>query len=161
MSTLDIHPDLARLGDQLEAAAERSVNSGRRRRMGRAGLGVVVLTVLAAGTAIATGVFTPRQVAAGLPAGTMIFGGTHPTCALDSDGITYHCTLATSPTGEGTTDFRDSKELIAIDQKLAGGCVGQDVAGLNWDCYIGIEAVRHEILMEDMLGQPALEPGRG
>lgn len=161
MSTLETHPDLARLGDQLEAAAERSLVSGRRRRAGRAGLAVVVLTVLAAGTAIATGVFTPRQVAAGLPAGTLIFGGTNPSCALDGDGITYHCTLATAPTGEGSVDFRDSKRLIAIDQKIAGGCIGQDEAGLQWDCYVGAEAVRHEILTEDLLGEPALGPAQG
>lgn len=161
MSTLDIHPDLALLGDQLEAAAERSLVSARRRRIGRTGLAVVVLTVLAAGTAIATGVFTPRQVAAGLPAGTFIFGGTHPTCSLDADAITYHCTLATSPTAEGMTDFRGAKELIAIDAKIAGGCIGQDEAGLSWDCFVGVEAVRHEILVEDLLGQPELEPGRG
>ena len=67
MSTLETHPDLARFGDQLEAAAERSLVSGRRRRIGRASLAVVVLTVLAAGTAIATGLFSPRQVAAACP----------------------------------------------------------------------------------------------
>ena len=161
MSTLETHPDLARLGDQLEAAAERSLVSGRRRRIGRAALAVVVLTVLAAGTAIATGVFTPRQVAAGLPAGTLMFGGTHPTCALDGDSITYHCTLATTPSGLGITDFRHSKQLIAIDQKIAGGCIGQDEAGIRWDCYVGAEAVRHEILTEDLLGEPELEPAQG
>jgi len=161
MSTLETHPDLARLGDQLEAAAERSLVSGRRRRIGRAGLAVVVLTVIAAGTAVATGVFTPRQVAAGLPAGTLIFGGTHPTCALDADGVTYHCTLATAPSDLGITDFRGSKQLIAIDKKIAGGCVGQDEAGLGWDCYVGAEAVRHEILTEDLLGEPELEPAQG
>jgi hypothetical protein len=160
MTVQDTQPDLARLGDQLEAAAQRSLGSTRCRRIARAGLGVVVLTVVAAGTAVATGVFTPRQVAAGLPAGTYIFGGTHPTCALDGDGITYHCTLANPPAPE-ITDFRGSKELIAIDQKIAGGCIGQDEAGMTWDCYIGTEAVTHEILVEDLLGEPALEPGKG
>ena len=153
-------PDLAKLGDQLEAAAERSLGATRRRRIARAGLGVIVLTVFAAGTAVATGLFTPRQVALGLPAGTYIFGGTEPTCTLDGDGVTYHCTLANPPAPE-STDFRGSKELIAIDQKIAGGCIGQDEAGLAWDCYIGQEAVKHEILVEDLLGEPAVEPGRG
>ena len=32
---------------------------------------------------------------------------------------------------------------------------------MTWDCYIGEEAVRMEILTEDLLGQPELEPGRG
>jgi hypothetical protein len=166
MMTSDLHPDLARLGDELEAAAERSLGGTRRRRVHRASVGVAILTALAAGTAVATGVFTPRQVAAGLPAGAVIFGGTHPTCSLDGDGVTYHCTLANPPgpdvPGEKPlADFRGSKPLVAIDQKIAGGCVGQDEAGLAWDCYIGAEAVKHLILTEDLLGQPALEPGRG
>src|SRR4029078_2821179 len=152
--------DLSGRGEELEAAAERSLSSARRRRIGRVGIGVVVLTVLAPGTAVATGMFTPRQVAAGLPAGAVIFGGTHPTCALDSDGVTYHCTLARAPDPE-ISDFQGSKQLIAIDQKIAGGCIGQDHAGMTWDCYIGEEAVRMEILTEDLLGQPELESGRG
>ncbi len=116
--------------------------------------------MLVAGTAVAAGVFTPHQVAAGMPAGTEIFGGTHPSCALDGDGITYHCTLASAPSG-GLTDYRDSKELVAIDRKIAGGCIGQDRAGLSWDCWIGMDAVRRQILVEDLLGQPELEPGKG
>jgi hypothetical protein len=160
MSTLDMQSDLARLGDELQTAADRSLRSARRRRLGRAGLGVAVLTILAAGTAVATGVFTPRQVAVGMPAGTFIFGGTHPTCTLDGDGITYHCTLATAPTGD-SSDYRGSKELVAIDQKVAGGCIGQDAAGLAWDCWIGDEAVKHEIITQDFLGEPVLGPGQG
>ena len=160
MTVNDTRLDLARLGDDLEAAAQRDLKSTGRRRAGRVGIGVVVLTVLAAGTAVATGVFSPREVAAGLPAGAMIFGGTHPTCALDADGVTYHCTLATAPAPE-ISDFKGSKQLIAIDQKIAGGCIGQDHAGMTWDCYVGKEAVRMQILVEDLLGQPELEPGRG
>jgi len=160
MNTTTPTPDLARFGDQLEAAADRSLRSTRRRRFGRAGLGVAVLTMLAAGTALATGMFTPHQVAVGMPAGTFIFGGTHPTCTLDGDGITYHCTLATAPTGE-SSDYRGSKEVVAIDQKVAGGCIGQDKAGLKWDCWIGEDAVKHEIITEDFLGEPALGPGQG
>jgi hypothetical protein len=161
MSTTNPVPDLARFGDQLEAAAERSLGSTRRRRrLGQAGIGVLVLTIVAAGTAIAAGVFTPRQVATGMPAGTLMFGGTHPTCTIDDDGVTYHCALASVPDG-GLSDYRGSKQLVAIDQKIAGGCIGQDAAGRHWDCWIGKDAVRHDILVEDLLGQPELEPGQG
>jgi hypothetical protein len=160
MTTSSMSKSLAALGDELEAAADRSLQPTRRRRVGRAALGVAALSLIAAGTAVATGVFTPHQVAAGLPAGTMIFGGTHPTCTLDSDGVTYHCTLASAPAPE-SPDFRGSKELIAIDLKIAGGCIGQDAAGLSWDCWVGNEAVRHDILTQDLLGQPELEPGKG
>jgi hypothetical protein len=160
MNALDTSADLALFGDQLEAAAARSLGSARKRQLGRAALAVAVLSLVAAGTAVATGLFTPRQVAVGMPAGTMIFGGTHPTCALDGDGITYHCALATAPTGE-QSDYRGTKEVVAIDQKVAGGCIGQDKAGLAWDCWIGEEAVRHEIITNDFLGEPALGPGQG
>ena len=103
---------------------------------------------------------SPRQIAAGLPAGAVIFGGTHPTCALDEDGVTFHCTLAKAPAPE-ISDFLGSKQLIAIDQKIAGGCIGMDHAGMTWDCYVGIEAVHRQILVEDLLGQPELEPSKG
>jgi hypothetical protein len=126
----------------------------------RVALAVAALTLIGAGTAIAAGVFSPRQVAAGMPAGAMIFGGTHPTCTLDADGITYHCTLATAPAPE-ISDFLGSKQLIAIDQKIAGGCIGQDSAGMTWDCYVGVDAVRKDILVQDLLGEQELEPGRG
>jgi hypothetical protein len=160
MTSNDTHSDLARLGDRLEAAAERNLGSSRRRRIGRTALAVAVLTVLAAGTAVATGMFSPRQVAAGMPDGTMIFGGTHPTCVLDGDGITFHCTLADAPAPE-ISDFRGSKQVIAVDQVVAGGCIGQDEAGMTWDCWMGEEAVRHEIITEDFLGEPATGPARG
>jgi hypothetical protein len=115
MNATDTNTDLARFGDQLEAAAERNLGSARKRRIGRIGLAVAVLSLVAAGTAVGTGLFTPHQVAVGMPAGTFIFGGTHPTCTLDGDGATYHCTLATVPTGD-QSDYRGSKEIVAIDQ---------------------------------------------
>jgi len=160
MSSIDTNTDLARFGDQLEAAAERSLGSARKRRIGRVGLAVAVLSLVAAGTAVGTGLFTPHQVAVGMPAGTFIFGGTHPTCTLDGDGATYHCTLDSAPTGD-QDDYRGTKEVVAIDQKVAGGCIGQDQAGLAWDCWIGTDAVRHEIITQDYLGEPVLGPGQG
>jgi hypothetical protein len=159
MNAVDTQLDLARLGDQLEAAADRSLRTARGQRVGRAGLGVVALTLVAAGTALATGLFTPRQVAIGMPDGTLIFGGTHPACTLDRDQSTYHCTLAIAPTD--TLDYRGSKQLIVIDRIIAGGCIGQDAAGLAWDCWVGKAAVDHEILTHDFLGEPALGPGQG
>ncbi len=78
----------------------------------------------------------------------------------DGAGITYHCTLSRLP-GPEIRDHRGSKELIAIDGRIAGGCIGQDEAGLTWDCFVGEEAVRRGILVEDLLGQPMLAPGRG
>ncbi len=175
-------PDFDRLGDDLEAAAARSVAASRRRSRARlVGIAVVGLSLLAAGTAVAAGVFSPRQVAAGLPAGSVIFGNTHPTCVLDADAVTFHCTLDVAPQSDemgvppaarpgspskatgvpGTPDYSDWKEPIGIDGVVAGGCVARSSDGLRWDCYVGDEAVRQLIISQDFLGQPMTEPGRG
>jgi hypothetical protein len=158
--TSTVNAELIRLGDDLERAAGRNLAGRRAVRIRRLVLAVAAATVLGAGSAVAAGVFTPKQVAAGMPAGATIFGGTHPTCTVDADVITYHCTLASPPKPEAP-DFRGSKQLLGIDKKIAGGCVGQDDAGLNWDCWIGNDAVKHQILAQDLLGQPLLEPSRG
>lgn len=153
-------PTLADLGDQLERSTERDLRRGSR-HVGRwIGVAVAALFVVGAGTAVATGLFTPRQVAAGMPAGAAIFAGTHPTCLLADDGTTYHCTLDTVPAPE-VSDFTGTKELLTVNGVISGGCIGQDTAGLSWFCYIGDDAVNHDILVKDLLGQPAPEPGRG
>jgi hypothetical protein len=151
--------NLTKFGDDLERAASRQLNR-RRRRLQLSAAGVVALLAIGAGTAVAGGLFTPKQVASGMPAGAAIFGQTNPSCTLDADGSTYHCTLASAPAPE-VTDFTGAKELVAIDKKIAGGCIGQDAAGMHWTCYIGEDAVRHDILVHDLLGQPEPEPGRG
>jgi hypothetical protein len=151
--------ELARLGDDLERAANRQL-SRRRRRLQLSVVGVIALLVIGAGTAVAGGLFTPKQVATGMPAGAAIFGQTNPSCTLDADGSTYHCALASAPAPE-VTNFTGTKELVAIDGKIAGGCIGQDAAGMHWSCYIGQDAVRHDILVQDLLGQPEPQPGRG
>ena len=160
MTTLDFSADLARLGDDLERAAARTLATRRRRPRARAAaVAFVLLTVIATGTAVATRMFSPKQVAAGMPAGALIFGDTHPTCTLASDGTTYRCTLAQAPTKEPYEP--GAKELLAIDGRIAGGCIGRDEAGLRWDCYLGTEAVRQGVLTEDLLDQPLQGPTRG
>lgn len=59
------------------------------------------------------------------------------------------------------SDFSGTKEVLAIDGVAAGGCIGLDTAGMTWDCYIGLDAVDHEIISQDFLGEPILGPGRG
>ena len=121
------------------------------------------------------GLFSPRQVAASMPASAVIFDGVHPVCALDADGSTYHCTLDSPPVDEpagtavpgkpapaaGPTDFLGRKEPIAIDGVVAGGCIGRSSDGLGWDCYIGQDAVDHLIISQGFLGEPMTGPGRG
>lgn len=171
-------PELERLGDDLERAAAGDLASRRRRasRVRIAGLAVVALTILATGTAMAAGLFTPKQVAAGMPAGAVIFGNTDPSCRLDADGITYGCTLDVAPQADdgpaqaipgkpaGPADPRDylgTKEPIGVDGVVAGGCIGRSSDGLRWDCYIGVEAVTRGIIGADFLGEPMTGPGRG
>jgi hypothetical protein len=173
MSTLT--PELARLGDELQVAASADLAARRRVRTRRGAALLAVGAVLVSAGAVAATLFTPAQVAAGLPAGAVIFGGTQPTCALDSEGETYRCTLAApprpddgvgvappakAPTAAGSPDYTDVKEPLVIDGVVAGGCIGTSPDGRAWDCYIGTDAVDHGILSDDFLGEPA-GPGRG
>jgi hypothetical protein len=80
---------------------------------------------------------------------------------LDDDGITYDCTLSSLPTQELLDDHTGSKQLVTIDGRIAGGCIGQDREGRRWHCYLGEEAVGREILVHDLLGQPSYGPSRG
>jgi hypothetical protein len=154
--------DLDELGDALTAAAERDLHRSTRRPVRRVALVVAALAVVTAGTAAAAGLFSPKQVAQGMPAGTAIFDQTDPTCAANPDATSFRCTLSSAPGDEdGITDFTGTKEVLAIDGLVAGGCIGLDVAGMTWDCYIGQDAVDMEIIGQDLLGEPVLGPGRG
>jgi len=153
-------PDLVQLGDTLERAARRDLR-GRRRTAVRIAAVVAALFAIGAGAAVASGVFSGETVAQGMPAGSAIFGGTEPTCERQDDGITYACTLASLPTQEIIGDHLGAKELITIDGRIAGGCIGRDHEGRNWDCYLGEEAVKREILVHDLLGQVSYGPSRG
>lgn len=176
-------PELGRLGDDLERAASHNLAARRRRnRIARAGLAVVALSALATGGAFAAGLFTPKEVAAGMPAGTYIFGNAHPTCALDADGTTYHCTLDVAPqpdmagaslppekaaavqagaAGPIAPDYLGWKEVVSVNGVVAGGCIGRSSDGLTWDCFMGRDAVTRDIIGPDFLGQPATAPGHG
>ena len=154
------------LGDALSAATERDLQRGRgpaaRRPIRRIALAIAALAVVTAGTAAAAGLFTPKQVAQGMPAGTAIFDQTDPTCVANADGTSFRCTLAKAPgTEDGIADFTGTKEVLAIDGVVAGGCIGLDVVGMTWDCYVGQDAVDMEIISQDFLGEPVLGPGRG
>lgn len=152
--------DLRRLGDALERAARRDLRP-RRRSVVRVFAVTAALAALAAGAAVAGGLFSEDQVARGMPAGSALFGGTHPTCELQGDGVTYACTLASLPTQEIIGDHTGAKELVTIDRHVAGGCIGQDREGRHWSCYLGEEAVKRDILARDLLGEYAPFPGHG
>jgi hypothetical protein len=102
----------------------------------------------------------PTHVAGGMLAGAAIFAQSDPTCALDSDGKTYRCTLKNAPAPE-ITNFLGAGETLVIAGKVAGGCVGLERDGMTWNCFLGRDAVDRGIVDKDFLGQPAPFPGRG
>jgi hypothetical protein len=157
--TID-QPSLQELGEHLTVAIERDLRRTSRRPMRRVALIVAILAIVGTGTAAAAGLFTPRQVAAGMPAGAAIFDQTDPTCVLNDKTGAYRCTLSSAPAPE-VSDFRGTKEVLAVGGKAAGGCIGLDAAGMLWDCYVGQAAVDHEIISQDFLGEPVFGPGVG
>jgi hypothetical protein len=154
-------PRLDLLGDALEQAARRDVGRRRRRTAVRLAAAVTAVAAIGAGAAVASGVLSGETVARGMPAGSVIFGGTEPTCTLLGDGSTYDCTLAKLPTEDVLDDYTGSKQLVTIDGRIAGGCIGQDRDGRRWACFLGDDAVQRQILVRDLLGQPSFGPSRG
>jgi hypothetical protein len=160
MTTANDDPNLRQLGDALSQATERDLRREARRPVRRIALALAALAVVTAGTAAAAGLFSPTQVATGMPAGAAIFDQTDPTCVANPDGTSYRCTLSNAPVPE-VGDFAGTKEVLAIDGIVAGGCIGLDSAGMTWDCFVGQDAVDHEIISQDFLGEPVFGPGRG
>lgn len=91
-------------------------------------LALTVIAVVTGGTAAAAGLFCPKQVATGMPAGAAIFDQTDPTSVVNADRASFRCTLSTAPAPE-VTDFTGTKEVLAIDGIAAGGCISLDAAG--------------------------------
>lgn len=157
-----ISPSLDSLGDELSLATRRDARRRSTGRVRKVGIGVIALVVIGAGTAAAAGLFSPKQVAAGMPGGAVIFNGTEPTCTAAADG-SFACTLATAPDGTDAAavgDYTGTKEVLVVAGNVAGGCIGLDAVGMTWTCYVGQDAVDHEIIGQDFLGEPA-GPGRG
>ena len=159
MGLTDDSTDLRRLGDALSASTERDLRRGRGRSVRRAALALAVIAILGTGTVAAATLLTPKQVATAMPAGAVIFDQTDPTCTVDPAGKVFHCTLGSAPAPD-EPDYTGSKQTLVADGKIAGGCIGQDVAGMHWDCYVGQDAVDMEIITKDFLGEPA-GPSRG
>ena len=163
-----IQSDLLRLGDQLEKAVAFQIASEivtRRRRKSRSRATIAALSVAAAaalgGTAaVAVSLMSVETVADGMPASTAIFIGTKATCTTD-DGVVFSCTLDKSPRDE-IGDFTGTKESFNDEKnRIAGGCIGLDKAGLHWRCYAGERAVTEEIIGPDLLGQQLNSPAGG
>jgi hypothetical protein len=155
--------ELARLGDALEAAARADVGAHRPRRPSRRvaillAAAVFVVPVAAIGAARLVG---GHEVAASMPAGAAIFAGTHATCTAVTANVEYHCVLDRRPFPE-VDDFKGTVEpTVDATKHVNGGCRGLTSDGRSWQCYLGQEAVRQQIVGADFLGAYAPAPGHG
>lgn len=159
--------ELDGLGEALESATTAQLTDAKDRNPRRARRPAIVAFVAAAllvpAAAFASGLLTSHDVEVGMPAGSAIFEGTDPTCTVVTDGVEYRCVLASSPTVEVQDSYRGTKELTVDlkDSTINGGCIGTTADGREWECYIGMAAVEHQILTADLLGQLSEGPGRG
>jgi hypothetical protein len=152
---------LARLGDELEAAARRTLVPRRRLRR-RVAIAAVALGVAVPGAALAAEHFISNgDVAASLPAGTLSLAGTHPTCVTVKSGVEYHCTLAKAPAPEVSDWMGTVEPTVDASKHVNGGCRGLNSAGTAWECYIGQAAVDQRIIGPHFLGEYAPTPGVG
>jgi hypothetical protein len=157
---------LSDLGDALEASARADLRSSvparrpvRRRRLAVfAAAGVLLVPAAAIG---ANALLSGEDVAKSIPAGTVSLIGTHPTCTVVKESVEYHCTLAKAPAPE-VSDWKGTVEpTVDKTSHVNGGCRSLASDGKTWQCYVGQEAVRQQIIGPDFLGEKSSGPGVG
>ena len=174
MTQLD--PKLHALGDRLERAAAADLAAGaqpvatrRARRVSRRlAVIVAVLAIGVTGVAIAADqLISTGDVAQSMPAGTLALAGTEPTCTVVTKDVEFHCVLAKAPAIEVTDAAGNPKwegtvePSVDASKHVNGGCRGLTNDGLEWQCYIGQEAVDQQIVSQGFLGEYAPAPGVG
>lgn len=123
---------------------------------------VVMLGAVGGGIA-ASGLFkTPAEEEQGLPGGSTMFIGTHPTCTTVSEQQ-FRCVLQSTPTVETITGSYVGTKMQSVDatKHVDGGCVARSADGLVWDCYLGQAAVDEGIIGAGFLGQYQSGPVSG
>ena len=84
-----------------------------------------MIAVIGTGTVAAANLLSPKQVAAAMPAGAVIFDQTDPTCVADAGGTVFHCRLRVAPAVDsGIPDYTGTKEVLVASGVVAGGCIG-------------------------------------
>ncbi len=177
-----LSPELTDLGDALHAAVSEelvaatsaagptsSAPGGRLRRLRshpRILAGVAIVAVAVPGVAAAAGVFdTTQQVAASVPAGTLALLHTQPSCTVVTQGVEYHCTLASLPSDNGGPEpgqwLGTVEPTVDETKHVNGGCRSLNGAGTEWECYLGEAAVHQQIIGQGFLGQFVPAPGVG
>jgi hypothetical protein len=172
---------LTALGDELEAAARVDLaartaaiplaapaSPAPRRRHRRLAVALVAAVIAVPGGALAARhLLAPDEVAASMPAGTLALAGTEPTCTVVTKDIEFHCTLAKAPAievtdAQGNPAWKGTVEAsVDAAQHVNGGCRSLRDDGLEWQCYIGQEAVDQQIIGQQLLGQTVSGPGVG
>jgi hypothetical protein len=150
---------LTAIGDDLERATRRELRGRVRRR--RIVIGAVAAAFIIPGGALAASLLTPGDVAQSMPAGTKFLVGTTPTCTEVKAGVEYHCTIAGDFKAE-VADLKGTVEpTVDTSKHVNGGCRSLRSDGREWECYIGREAVKQQIIGKDFLGEYAPSPGVG
>jgi hypothetical protein len=160
----DLTPELTGLGDALERAAGADLARTAPKRRGRKRLAVaaVALVIAVPGIAYAADqLISNDEVAASMPAGTLALAGTEPTCTVVRQDVEFHCVLSRPPAPE-VSDWKGTVEpTVDATKHVNGGCRSLTSDGLEWQCYIGEEAVAQQIIGASFLGEYAPAPGVG
>jgi hypothetical protein len=170
-----MHPDLVRLGNELECAIGQQLTAAdgvRQRGWLRSRVTVAFavtggIVAVGGAAAAAVSVLSAETVAHRLPGSADIFEGTDPSCTT-TDNVVFDCALPQSPLGgktvaAGLDDYFDGYKVPFVDDTdhVAGGCIGQDGAGLHWICYAGQRAIDEDIIGPLVLGEPLDGPSGG
>lgn len=152
---------LDRLGDALEAAANRDLAARKRPRRGIIAAAVAAVVLVPAVAIAGSKLISNGDVASSLPAGTLSLAGTDPTCTTVKDGVEYRCVLAKAPAPE-MSDWNGTVEpTVDKTNHVNGGCRSLNSAGTTWECYLGQAAVDQQIIGAGFLGEFAPSPGVG
>ena len=154
--------DLNDLGDQLERAAATDLRP-RRRVPRKLLLAAAAIAVAVPGIAFAAHELTTNEeVAASLPAGTKMLIGTDPACTVVKANVEFHCVLGKAIPSPEESDLKGTVEpTVDATKHVNGGCRSLTSDGLEWQCYIGREAVDQRIIGAGFLGEYAPNPGVG
>lgn len=157
----DVQSDLARLGGALEAVAAADLRPRRRPSRRLVVLAAALVLVVPAAAFAAAHLIGSHAVEASLPAGALILEGTEPTCTVVRPNVEYRCVLAHPPAPE-VDDFTGTVyQTVDATHHVNGGCRSVHADGLLWECYLGEEAVKQQIITKDFLGEVQTTPAVG
>jgi hypothetical protein len=164
----EVAEQLELVGDALQRAWRHDHVTHRQQpitRFGRRRVAIAAtLAVLALGGGVALAanfLKTPAAEETGMTEGYRLFVGSHPNCTSVS-ATSFHCTLATPPSGETFYNQDGSQaldvflgmkaETVDADRHVDGACVSVSTDGRSWDCFLGDAAVSQGLIDRGYLG---------